>query len=109
MLAFVSLLSRPVIHYVLQDCDTLGCNDLETSGSLTRRGRLASEGPAPQVHIGTIGSASTVMKSGKHRDTVARKNNMIAYEMESAGASGNLSCFIIKGVCDHADSHRNKI
>jgi nucleoside phosphorylase len=60
------------------------------------------------VHIGTIASASTVMKSGKHHDALAEKEGVIAFEMEGAGVWDNLPCIIIKGVCDYADSHKNK-
>ncbi|KAG9659423.1 purine and uridine phosphorylase, partial [Aureobasidium melanogenum] len=71
--------------------------------------RFASGAPTPFVHIGTIGSASTVMKSGEHRDSIARKNDIIAFEMEGAGVWDNLPCIVIKGICDYADSHKNKL
>ncbi|THV66825.1 purine and uridine phosphorylase [Aureobasidium pullulans] len=73
-----------------------------------RRKRLDAEAPTPLVHIGTIGSASTVMKSAEHRDLIAQRDNIIAFEMEGAGVWDNLPCIIIKGVCDYADSHKNK-
>ncbi|KAL4946579.1 hypothetical protein BDV06DRAFT_218295 [Aspergillus oleicola] len=49
------------------------------------------------------------MKSGKHRDEIARKEKVIGFEMEGAGVLGNVPCIIIKGVCDYADSHKNKL
>jgi hypothetical protein len=48
------------------------------------------------------------MKSGEHRDQIARKERIIGFEMEGAGVWDNIPCFIIKGVCDYADSHKNK-
>ncbi|KAG9661092.1 purine and uridine phosphorylase, partial [Aureobasidium melanogenum] len=89
-------------------CDTLGCI-VDVLGSPSRQIRFASGAPTPFVHIGTIGSASTVMKSGEHRDSIARKNNIIAFEMEGAGVWDNLPCIVIKGICDYADSHKNKL
>ncbi|KAH0023472.1 purine and uridine phosphorylase, partial [Aureobasidium melanogenum] len=89
-------------------CDTLGCI-VDVLDSPSRQMRFASGAPTPFVHIGTIGSASTVMKSGEHRDFIARKDNIIAFEMEGAGVWDNLPCVVIKGVCDYADSHKNKI
>ncbi|KAG9962319.1 purine and uridine phosphorylase, partial [Aureobasidium melanogenum] len=88
-------------------CDTLGCI-VDVLDSSSRQMRFASGAPTPFVHIGTIGSASTVMKSGEHRDSIARKNDIIAFEMEGAGVWDNLPCIVIKGVCDYADSHKNK-
>lgn len=89
-------------------CDTLGCI-VDALDSPSRQIRFASGAPTPFVHIGTIGSANTVMKSGEHRDAIARENNLIAFEMEGAGVWDTLPCVVIKGVCDYADSHKNKI
>ncbi|KEQ64412.1 purine and uridine phosphorylase, partial [Aureobasidium melanogenum CBS 110374] len=89
-------------------CDALGCI-VEIPDGSSRQMRFASGNPTPFVHIGTIGSASTVMKSGEHRDAIARGNNIIAFEMEGAGVWDNLPCVVIKGVCDYSDSHKNKM
>jgi nucleoside phosphorylase len=61
-----------------------------------------------KIHFGRIASGDTVMKSGVHRDTWAKKANVIAFEMEGAGVWDNLPTVVIKGVCDYADSHKNK-
>ena len=105
------LLSRsdndPVCDEALNSsCEVLGC-DVEATENPSRRMRLTSGVPAPSVHIGTIG-ATAVMKSGQHRDIIANENKIIAFEMEGAGVWEDLPCVIIKGVCDYADSHRNK-
>ncbi|KAK6507674.1 hypothetical protein TWF481_006097 [Arthrobotrys musiformis] len=62
----------------------------------------------PILHFGPIASGDTVMKSGKDRDRHAERDGVIAFEMEGAGVWENLSCIVIKGVCDYADSHKNK-
>ncbi|GAM38323.1 hypothetical protein TCE0_033f08958 [Talaromyces pinophilus] len=85
------------------DCKKIGC-----AGHLVPRHRLNADCPVPLVHIGTIASASSVMKSGEHRDQLAEKEGVIGFEMEGAGVSDILPCVIIKGVCDYADSHKNK-
>ncbi|KAF4432818.1 Nephrocystin-3 [Colletotrichum fructicola] len=72
------------------------------------RKRLESKGPELRIHIGRIGSGDTVMKSGKHRDRVAAEHGIIAFEMEGAGVWEEIPCIIVKGVCDYADSHKNK-
>jgi hypothetical protein len=86
------------------DCSTVGC-----AGGLVQRNRLNAETPNPLVHFGAVASADTVMKSGEHRDRLAKTEKVIGFEMEGAGLWDNLPCVIIKGVCDYADSHKNKV
>ncbi|KAJ5927877.1 hypothetical protein N7466_006833 [Penicillium verhagenii] len=90
-------------------CQQLGCHkDL-----LVQRERLHEPSrkdcaPSPKIHFGFVGSGDTVMKSGQHRDQTAAQHNLIAFEMEASGIWDNLPCLVIKGVCDYADSHKNK-
>jgi len=64
---------------------------------------------SPRIYFGAVGSGDTVMKSGDHRDRVARQEKIIAFEMEGAGVYEEIpSVVVIKGVCDYADSHKNK-
>lgn len=49
-----------------KDCNSLGC-----AGKQVQRKRLRQESVKSFVHIGTIASADTVMKSGEHRDKLA--------------------------------------
>ncbi|KAL5333115.1 hypothetical protein BJX70DRAFT_403877 [Aspergillus crustosus] len=87
-----------------KDCMSLGCD-----GSIIHRNRHATGETSPRIHIGTIACADTVMKSGEHRDRIAEKEGVIGFEMEGAGVWDNLPCIIVKGVCDYADSHKNKL
>ncbi|KAL4881847.1 hypothetical protein BJY04DRAFT_217916 [Aspergillus karnatakaensis] len=96
-----------VWHYQPDNCDSANC-----SGQTVARKRLSTMpgyAPRPFVHLGTIASGDTVMKSGDHRDALAREQGVIGFEMEGAGVCESLSCIIVKGVCDYADSHKNKI
>jgi nucleoside phosphorylase len=68
----------------------------------------AVEAQKPVIHFGLIASGDAVMKSGEDRDKIAAKEKVIAFEMEGAGVWNNFPCVIIKGVCDYADSHKNK-
>lgn len=63
---------------------------------------------APEIFIGRLGSGNTVMKSGTHRDRIAAEHEIIAFEMEGAGVWDEAPCIVIKGICDYADSHKNK-
>jgi len=84
-------------------CSSLGCNKEQI-----RRRRNYTELDHATVHIGTVASADTVMKSGEHRENLVRLEHVIGFEMEGAGVLHNISCIIIKGVRDYSDSHKNK-
>ncbi|EFQ25647.1 phosphorylase superfamily protein [Colletotrichum graminicola M1.001] len=91
-------------------CEELQC---EAKHRVSRR-RLATtsgsqaEDAETRIHIGRVGSGDTVMKSGEHRDNVAKAHGLIAFEMEGAGVWDEIPCIVVKGVCDYADSHKNK-
>ncbi|KAL4734793.1 hypothetical protein BDV11DRAFT_212465 [Aspergillus similis] len=85
------------------------CDDLDCDISQAVRCRETSDANQSSIHIGAIASADTVMKSGQHRDEIVRKEKVIGFEMEGAGAWDNVPCIIIKGVCDYADSHKSKL
>lgn len=87
-----------------KDCDNLGCDKSQQA-----RCRETLKDIGISIYIGPVASADTVMKSGKHRDELARKEKVIGFEMEGAGVWDNIPCIIIKGVCDYADSHKSKL
>ncbi|KAE8132424.1 hypothetical protein BDV38DRAFT_287740, partial [Aspergillus pseudotamarii] len=64
---------------------------------------------SPQLHYGTIGSADQVMKDAVLRDRWAREKSIICFEMEAAGLMDSFPCLVIRGICDYADSHKNKV
>jgi hypothetical protein len=68
----------------------------------------AAEAQKPAIHFGLTASGDLVMKSGYHRDAIAAKERVIAFEMEGPGVWDNFPTVVIKGVCDYADSHKNK-
>ncbi|KAF4903089.1 Ankyrin repeat domain-containing protein 50 [Colletotrichum viniferum] len=70
--------------------------------------RPSRSGKHPRIHYGGIASGDQVIKSARHRDELAKKHNIICYEMEAAGLSDNFSSIVIRGICDYADSHKNK-
>lgn len=93
-------------------CAELNCNE----GHLVSRQRLAmkqslrlDDMQCPEILVGRIASGDTVMKSGERRDELAREWDVIAFEMEGAGTWDEVPCIIIKGICDYADSHKNKL
>jgi nucleoside phosphorylase len=72
---------------------------------LVRSPRVTDE---PQIHYGTIASGNQVMKDAGARDRLAQKHGIICFEMEAAGLMDVLPCLVIRGICDYADSHKNK-
>ncbi|KAK2770374.1 phosphorylase superfamily protein [Colletotrichum kahawae] len=96
-------------------CIELECDihHLVTRGRLEMKKKLESEGndaeaQEPQILIGSVGSGNTVMKSGAHRDEIAEKYDLIAFEMEVAGVWDEVPCVVIKGVCDYSNSHKQR-
>jgi nucleoside phosphorylase len=92
-------------------CTELYCNEEQ----LVPRRRLETKqnmdperAQCPEILIGGVASGDTVMKSGEHRDRIAKQRNVIAFEMEGAGVWDEVPCIVVKGVCDYADSHKNK-
>lgn len=89
-------------------CETLGCESWDDRNGVKRATSVRASSLRPAVHFGTVACGDTVMKSGEHRDRVARDTGAVALEMESAGVWDNLPCLVVKAVCDYADSHKSK-
>jgi nucleoside phosphorylase len=48
------------------------------------------------------------MKDALIRDSLAVEKNILCFEMEAAGLMNRFPCLVIRGICDYADSHKNK-
>jgi nucleoside phosphorylase len=74
--------------------------------------RLVSRPPRadnnPAVHYGLIASGNQVMKDGKTRERLRQELNVLCFEMEAAGLMDSFPCLVIRGICDYADTHKNK-
>ncbi|KAK5994609.1 hypothetical protein PT974_05088 [Cladobotryum mycophilum] len=95
-------------------CEDLGCEESQIvlrqalqEKKETEKSSI-EEAQEPLIHIGAVASGDIVMKCGLDRDSIARDTDVIAFEMEGAGVWEEVPCIIIKGVCDYADSHKNK-
>ena len=61
------------------------------------------------VHYGTIASGNQVIKDARTRDRLSSElGGILCFEMEAAGLMNTFPCLVIRGVCDYADSHKNK-
>ncbi|KAH8678288.1 nucleoside phosphorylase domain-containing protein [Xylariales sp. PMI_506] len=88
------------------ECKEIGCSIeglVENRSPPEDRAQLK-----PEIHFGLIASGDKVVKSALYRDGIAHKYDIVALEMEGVGVWENLSTVVIKGVCDYADSHKNK-
>jgi len=61
------------------------------------------------VHYGTIASDNQVIKNATERDKLSKQlGGVLCFEMEAAGLMNSFPCLVIRGICDYADSHKNK-
>ncbi|KAL3484674.1 hypothetical protein BJX62DRAFT_243733 [Aspergillus germanicus] len=75
--------------------------------ALVTRTPAYAETSAPQIHFGRFTLGDQVTKSGISRDLISKANDM-GSEMEGAGTWDIMPTIIIKDVCDHTDSYKNK-
>ena len=71
--------------------------------------RQSRESEEAVVHYGTITSGNQVMRDGRTRDKLSNElGGILCFEMEAAGLMNSFPCLVIRGICDYADSHKNK-
>ncbi|KAK8131917.1 hypothetical protein PG999_000090 [Apiospora kogelbergensis] len=63
-----------------------------------------------RIHYGLIASGNQVIKDAASRDKLNKDlgGSVLCLEMEAAGLMNNFPCLVIRGICDYADSHKNK-
>jgi len=85
--------------------DDTSCDQCDKSMLVSRPKR---DETLPDIHYGTIASGNQVMRHGKTRERWRRESHVLCFEMEAAGLMNNFPCLVIRGICDYADSHKNK-
>jgi nucleoside phosphorylase len=80
------------------------CAVCDQSRTITR----SSRSPGPEIHYGLIASGNQVMRHGLTRDRLSEGLGILCFEMEAAGLMDNFSCLVVRGICDYADSQKNK-
>jgi len=107
--------SRPPLADVLFDSDFMHVGDAENCDACLKaasdKHKHAVEKKQPHVHYGPIASGNTVMKNAHVRDRLQETKQFVGFEMESAGfvqAVGQKSYLLVRGICDYADTHKNK-
>jgi nucleoside phosphorylase len=81
------------------------CKDCDKTKLVDRDARPDTD---PQIHYGIIGSGNMVIKDATKRDQLRKDLQVLCVEMEAAGLMDDFPCLVIRGICDYADSHKNK-
>lgn len=81
------------------------CDACDLSFQVKRSLRPSTQ---PQIHYGLIASGNQLMRSAKIRDQMSQEHDVLCFEMEAAGVMNTFPCLIIRGICDYADSHKDK-
>ncbi|KAK2728901.1 g-protein beta wd-40 repeats containing [Colletotrichum kahawae] len=82
------------------------CEQCDPTQSIHRDTRDDTD---PFIHYGTIASANQVIKYGKTRDRLSKELGVLCFGMEAAGLMQDFPCIVVRGICDYADSHKNKM
>lgn len=62
-----------------------------------------------KFHYGIIASGNLLIRDGAERDKISKNlGGILCFEMEAAGLMNSFSCLVIRGICDYADSNKNK-
>ncbi len=97
-------LYRANYNHVGQD---QGCSQCDKS-KLKPRPRRSSP-TRPKIHYGTIASGNSTIMDGISRDKLIEDpDSVLCVEKEAAGLMDDFPCLVIRGICDYADSHKNK-
>jgi nucleoside phosphorylase len=81
------------------------CSHCDGGKLIDRETRLSE---SPVIHYGLIASGDQVMRHGATRDRLRQELDVLCFEMEAAGLMDSFPCLVIRGICDYADSHKNK-
>ena len=81
------------------------CEECDKEQLIARPDRDEDE---PVIHYGNIASGSSVVRDALKRDNLGKDCGALCVEMEAAGLMDEFDCLVIRGICDYADSHKNK-
>ncbi|KAI0193485.1 hypothetical protein F4808DRAFT_453229 [Astrocystis sublimbata] len=100
-----------VEHDTFSQNECLKCSQ---QSSCAGRNKYLAERPCrttedPKIFYGLIASGNRVIKDGHFRNELAQKCDVLCFEMEAAGILNIFPCLVIRGICDYADSSKNKL
>lgn len=86
-------------------CASVCSNNPSVMVSRTKR---SEEEDDPAIHYGLIASANRLIEDAQFRDKLAQHDEVLCFEMEAAGLMNIFPCLVIRGICNYADTHKNK-
>jgi nucleoside phosphorylase len=91
-------------------CAELGCDVgyLKPPARIQNAISVGNNSNNPVVYFGAVASGNQVIKSAQHRDCIAEQEGVTTFEMEGAGLWEFIPTIVVKGVCNYADSRKNK-
>lgn len=63
---------------------------------------------APTIHYGIFGVANAVAKDFWIQEELRQTLNLMRVEVEATGSLDTFPCLVIRGICDYADTHKNR-
>lgn len=87
-----------------------GCEQVTSSTGNSTVDRAQRKPRDMRIHYGLIASGNQVIKDARFRDSLNESfgGNVLCVEMEAAGLMNDFPCIVIRGICDYADSQKNK-
>ncbi|KAL2865947.1 5'-methylthioadenosine/S-adenosylhomocysteine nucleosidase family protein [Aspergillus lucknowensis] len=65
-------------------------------------------GTSPVIHYGLVVSGNQVVRHGGTRDMLQKELGALCFGIGDAGLINDTQCLVIRGICDYADSHKNR-
>ncbi|OOF92655.1 hypothetical protein ASPCADRAFT_517497 [Aspergillus carbonarius ITEM 5010] len=91
--------------YDHEDINPKTCRGCDVTKPVFRPSRTPD---TPVIHCGLMASGNQVVKDSRLRDKLGQELGVYCVEMEAAGLMDSFPCLVIRGICDYADSHKNK-
>jgi nucleoside phosphorylase len=85
---------------------SLSCG--EEPSCLILRDPRTEEGDRIRIHYGLVASTDSPLGDALIRDRLAGERDVLCFETEAVGLMEHFPCLVIRGICDYADSHKNK-
>ena len=88
--------------------DTCGDDCGSSPEHLVCRTERTEDDDNPAIHYGLIASANQLIEDAQVRDMLSAEKGVLCFEMIAGGLMNHFPCLVIRGICDYADSHKNK-
>ncbi|KAJ5514956.1 NACHT nucleoside triphosphatase [Penicillium fimorum] len=108
---FLSWLWQAIIAMITYLLGSWALNPINEENVLLSEKKEGARVPREvRVHYGLIASGNKVVKDAQSRDLLDKRfgGHLLCVEMEAAGLMNDFPCIVIRGICDYADSGKEK-